>query len=52
MSSGVGLEVDASADEDDEDPAALDGTRLHLSPRFTHLAQGLSSSHFFAYQYW
>lgn len=46
MSSGVGLELGAGADEDDEDLAALEGTRLHLSPRFTHLAQGVSSSHF------
>lgn len=52
ISSGVGLDVGAGADEDEEDPVALDGKRLHLSPRFTHLAQGASSSHLFAYQYW
>lgn len=55
MSSGVGLEVESGADEDEEDPVALDRTRLHLSPRFTHLAHGVSSSHFFlslTYQHW
>lgn len=29
----------------DEDVPRLDETRLHLSPRFTHLRHGIASSH-------
>lgn len=47
MNSGVSLVVDTGADGDEEDPVALDRMRLHLSPCFTHLAHGGSSSHLY-----
>lgn len=43
VSSRVGPEFEGGASEDS---AMLDWRRLHWSPRFTHLKQGISSSHF------